>query len=866
MVVFAWLVAVGAVVLAAALIQRSRAEAATVADSLRALDLVLDHAPVGVAVLDTDLRFVRANRALTRLSGQTAEELLGHTLTEVTRGRSDIISIAEAVLATGSPQFGLDASGRSTQGRSFRAVADFYPIRADDRILGIGVIVHDITAAARVDEERRRLLERLSKMQRITETLALARTTDDVVRTVIEDFAEAAGATAATLVLGDEHPLRILGTSNDRASVDAWLRSLGAGDSQPVVRAMRERRVLVVGPDELAAHWPAVSRVLPFGETILAVPLLDESSVLGGIVLRIPPPGDGQQDEVFLTAASVQITEALRRVLRDEKEHAAHAASEAKTARLAFVAEASEALASSLDWRITLRRVVDLFVPRIADCAVALAVDGDEIVATEVAAAATGDGSSDVVARWLPSLLGDRRVEHAPFVLGDVGSSTDAATGALAGAGVRSLLTVPMRANGSLVGLLALVTTGPRTLGDADAPLAEEVAARAGQALRNAARFQERSHVADTLQASLLPPVTPSVPGLEVATRFFAVGEGIDVGGDFYDVFRLGTASAPRDEWAVVIGDVRGKGPEAARISGTARHAIRAAALYEQSPAAILRQLNELLLVTGGDDLEPRFCTAVVAVLTPMGDAAAVCMAVAGHPAPFLLRSDGTTEQVPTRGAMLGVFDDPEVTDTQLALAAGDALVLYTDGVTERHVGGRFFDEDAFASVLSRCTGFTAPVLAERIETASRAFLEDLPSDDLAVVVVRVPEPLASASAASTDLPNDVTAPMLGRRFVAAALTALGLEQHAETASLLASELVTNALMHAEAPYRIAVESGDGVLRIGVTDATIAAPHLPSADEDATSGRGIHLVDTLTARWGVQTLATGKTVWFELGT
>jgi anti-sigma regulatory factor (Ser/Thr protein kinase) len=157
-------------------------------------------------------------------------------------------------------------------------------------------------------------------------------------------------------------------------------------------------------------------------------------------------------------------------------------------------------------------------------------------------------------------------------------------------------------------------------------------------------------------------------------------------------------------------------------------------------------------------------------------------------------------------------------------------------------------------------------VLAERIETASRAFLEDLPSDDLAVVVVRMPEPVASASAASTDLPNDVTAPMLGRRFVAAALTALGLEQHAETAALLASELVTNALVHAEAPYRIAVESGDGVLRIGVTDATFAAPHRPSAIEHATSGRGIHLVDSLTTRWGVQTLAAGKTVWFELGT
>jgi anti-sigma regulatory factor (Ser/Thr protein kinase) len=192
--------------------------------------------------------------------------------------------------------------------------------------------------------------------------------------------------------------------------------------------------------------------------------------------------------------------------------------------------------------------------------------------------------------------------------------------------------------------------------------------------------------------------------------------------------------------------------------------------------------------------------------------------------------------------------------------------VLYTDGVTERHAGSRFFDDDAFASVLSRCTGFTAPVLAERIETASRAFLEDLPRDDLAVVVVRVPEPVASASAASTDLPNDVTAPMLGRRFVAAALGALGLETHAETAALLASELVTNALVHAEAPYRIAVESGDGVLRISVSDGTTGGPRIEPEDGVATSGRGVRLVEALTDRWGVHLGDGGKTVWFELDT
>src|SRR5207253_321074 len=150
------------------------------------------------------------------------------------------------------------------------------------------------------------------------------------------------------------------------------------------------------------------------------------------------------------------------------------------------------------------------------------------------------------------------------------------------------------------------------------------------QAMLNARLYGERAHVATTLQASLLPPRTPTVPGLEVATRFFAGGEGIDVGGDFYDVFRIGTAADPSESWAVVIGDVRGKGTEAAAITGAARHAIRAAALHHTSPAAMLGELNEVLLVMAADsgELEEPFCTAALAAVTPGERGAHVQLAV----------------------------------------------------------------------------------------------------------------------------------------------------------------------------------------------------------------------------------------------
>ncbi|MCU1373202.1 MAG: putative anti-sigma regulatory factor, serine/threonine protein kinase, partial [Actinomycetia bacterium] len=185
-------------------------------------------------------------------------------------------------------------------------------------------------------------------------------------------------------------------------------------------------------------------------------------------------------------------------------------------------------------------------------------------------------------------------------------------------------------------------------------------------------------------------------------------------------------------------------------------------------------------------------------------------------------------------------------------------------GVTERHAGDRFFDEEGLASVLSRCTGFTAAVLAERIETASRAYVEDAPRDDLAIVVVRAPERVATGTAASTDLPLDVSAPTLARRFVVAAFATLGLGGLSEVAALLASELVTNALVHGAAPVRIHVEGGDGHARVSVSDGSPAEPQVLSPDTERTGGRGMFLVDTLAADWGVQPTPTGKSVWFEL--
>jgi serine phosphatase RsbU (regulator of sigma subunit)/anti-sigma regulatory factor (Ser/Thr protein kinase) len=434
--------------------------------------------------------------------------------------------------------------------------------------------------------------------------------------------------------------------------------------------------------------------------------------------------------------------------------------------------------------------------------------------------------------------------------------------------GATSVIIMPLRAGAKVTGALGLVTTGTRRFGPDDVVLARELAARASQAIANATLYRERAHVARTLQATLLPTSVPRIPGLEVAGRFVAGGDGVDVGGDFYDVFPGGDLSG--GTWNVVIGDVRGKGVEAAALTGVARTTIRSAAINEGSPAMVLRHLNEVLLRSRpheelSEDPDPRFCSVVLGTLHRLESGFAVDLAVAGHPLPFLLRADGSTEQVGLVGTLLGIVADPRISDVRVHLEAGDALVLYTDGVTERHAGDRFFEEEGLASVLGRCAGFTAATLAERVETAARAFGEDDLRDDLAIVVVRVPERAASTTSATTDLPAHPLSARRARRFVLTALDAFSVSGLDEVAELLTSEVVTNAVVHAHSGVRVSVEGVDGGVRVSVHDSDPLIPALRRPIDDAEHGRGLYLVDVLATRWGVEPGEAGKSVWFELG-
>jgi serine phosphatase RsbU (regulator of sigma subunit) len=290
-----------------------------------------------------------------------------------------------------------------------------------------------------------------------------------------------------------------------------------------------------------------------------------------------------------------------------------------------------------------------------------------------------------------------------------------------------------MVVRGRSVGVLSLVNTSGRadTLG-ADVELVADLARRAGIALENARLFGQRTRIAARLQESLLPERLPEVPGVEVAVRYATAEEAVDVGGDFYDVVPLSDS-----EHVVIIGDVSGRGVDAATVTGLARHTLRAFA-HEPSPAAGLRRLGQILHAQG--DAE-RFVTAVVGRLTRLESGSArVRLARAGHTYPVLVpgRPGGEVRLVRSEGPLLGAVRDVVVEEAEHLLGPGDALVLYTDGITETRRGDELFGEDRLVAALEAAAGASAEELADAVLAAVDAFRAAPSEDDVALLVLRV--------------------------------------------------------------------------------------------------------------------------------
>jgi PAS domain-containing protein len=282
-------------------------------------------------------------------------------------------------------------------------------------------------------------------------------------------------------------------------------------------------------------------------------------------------------------------------------------------------------------------------------------------------------------------------------------------------------LSVPIRVRGGVAGT---ITLSGRPFGPLETAVAEDLGLRVGAAVDSARLYRTRAAIAQTLQASLLPPVPPEIPGLETAALYRPAGAGNEVGGDFYDVFSTGEG-----EWFLVMGDVCGKGAEAAAVTALARYTIRAAAMRHRSPAEVLRWLNAAML----GQRTRRFVTIACARLDLLDGAVGATVACGGHPFPRVLRTTGDVEALGTDGTLLGVLDGVALEDRMTALGPGDALILYTDGLTEA-AAPYVWTPEQLDGVVAGGFGRDAEGIVEHLAASVEGPLRD----DLALLAVRV--------------------------------------------------------------------------------------------------------------------------------
>jgi PAS domain S-box-containing protein len=414
---------------------------------------------------------------------------------------------------------------------------------------------------------------------------------------------------------------------------------------------------------------------------------------------------------------------------------------EVKRAELAqrVLAEAGQELSSSLDYERTLQRVAELAVPRLADwCAVAMR-EGDLLPLVALAHVDIGKVARvrDFEARH-PVHLGDpaRAAEVVrsgealliPEITGEVvagGPLSEEALGLARELGLRSVIVVPLAlADQPPIGALTLATAeSGRRLEETDLALASELGRRAAIAVENARLYGELSEIATTLQRSLLPPDLPAMPGFRMASLYRAAGEQNEVGGDFYDVFEVPGG------WMVVVGDVAGRGAEAAALTSLSRYTFRTAGKLLGDPIAALEQLNTALRESPSLSLVSVCC---VRLRTGDGDAYAD-LVLAGHPPAYHVRR-GSSRPVGVFAPFLGAYEHGGWEATTIKLDPGDQLILYTDGVIDTVGVEERFGEERLARTLSGATGAADAV--RRIEHALVEFAHGSQVDDTAVIAV----------------------------------------------------------------------------------------------------------------------------------
>src|SRR4051812_106685 len=654
-----------------------------------------------------------------------------------------------------------------------------------------------------------------------------------------------------------------------RSLADAARAVTAAATDDDVLRIVAEAARDVIG-----ARYGAARRTpngAPTGSRLVAPLVARDGSSLGLIELWDKPGEFTPADEAILVQLAQMAANAIETLELLNREHAARVEAEENGRRLLREKQRAEALqrvGSAIAGRLDLREIVQL------------ATDA----ARELTPAAFGAFFYNVIsdageAYMLYTLSG---VEHSAFERFPMPRNTEIFAPTFNGEGivrlddvlkdpryghsapyhgmpeghlpVRSYLAVPVvSSGGEVVGGLFYGHPEPGMFSADDEYMVAGIAAQSAIAIENARLYQERTRTAQTLQRALLPPHLPQIAGLELAAGYRAAGEGNEVGGDFYDVFKQGDGS-----WALVVGDVCGKGPQAAAVTALARYTLRAHAVAGLRPSYMLARLNDALL----RQRAPGFVTVALARLDLHERGATLELATAGHPLPIVARAGGA-RPLGEVGTPLGIIEQPELPEIRLELVPGDLIAFYTDGVSEAAAPRRLLSEDELAALVAEHAAAGAAHVVECLERTAVTIAGGNPRDDIAclAVGVLVPPRIARRFPATRQAARDVAAAL------APLAPELG-ERTAQDLRLLATELVANAVRHtgiAHGSVEVQLRLSEDRVHLSVLDdgPGFDPPERPVVAPEGPGGWGLYLVDRCAVRWGSER-GERHLVWLEL--
>lgn len=736
----------------------ARNPAATTASGLapalvvEAWQVLHDHTPTGMAVLSNDLRYVAVNASFAARNGIPAAEHIGRTARQVVPDLAEVVQNACAhVLATGTPVLDLCLSGTvaSTPGRVRHWIENIYPVFGPDRTTaGIAILVWEVTDRHRAEREAtaRGLAEahaaRLLVLHRLAAALADATDADQIANLVVDIAERTLEAQTASIARLEGPQCRILAAAGATSGNVGRLRKPFPITVNPILSA-------VVGSPPRTLHWssladkdlryPSTSGRMFTSEAGAIAPLLVDGAPVGFVGVgwaeqRLVGPADIE----LLETVAAQTVAALERARLFDAEHRAQR-------HLRLLADVSAELACAGVQTQQLTRLANLLLSGgFADFVSVLLPDDTGLLRRTIVVSA--DPELDAIVRCIvdtPIAEDDPRmtawhtgqpamvaISDPGQYAADAGLDTGQASRIRQTLGTGCTIAVPFGANGQRLGMFITWRGAERTPYDQDdLHLLAEVGRRASVAIDNLRLLAAQTRIATRLQQSLLPDALPRVDGLELAAGYLAAEHHAEVGGDFYDVFAVDNA------YALVIGDVSGRGIDAAGLTGTARIALRTLADH-LPPSAILARLNTLLTERGDDG---QFLTLALLMVYPDPHGATVHTWLAGHHPAQVVHPDGTVTELGCPGTLLGIL--PTVTHHRHVchLDPGDLLLLYTDGLTEAHGPQGLFGQSLLPTHLRRLAGSTAAAAVAHLTEAVTGYRGDTSADDTAILAMHLP-------------------------------------------------------------------------------------------------------------------------------